>query len=103
MPPQYATRGSPLCSPPNRTSPTAVLSPGSDVACPFPSYTLQFSAQEVLAPSVAVVSFHPSTWYPTSQNPCKGTSCDLGGSNERVKVGYTNSCLFAAPVLVDTK
>ena len=34
--PRFATRGSPRCYPPNGTSPTAVLSPGSDVACCFP-------------------------------------------------------------------
>ena len=39
--PQFATRGSPRCYPPNGTSPTAVLLPGSDVACPIPSHALQ--------------------------------------------------------------
>ena len=41
--PQFATRGLPRCYPPNGTSPTAVLLPGSDVACPFPSHALQSS------------------------------------------------------------
>ena len=44
MLPQFATRGSPFCSSPNGISPTAVLSPGSDVGCPLPFYALQFSA-----------------------------------------------------------
>ena len=33
--PEFATRGLTCCYPPNGTSLTVVLSPGSDVACPF--------------------------------------------------------------------
>ena len=58
MLPQFATRCLPHCYPANGTSPTAVLSPGSDVVCPFPSYALQSSVQEVPALPAAAGAYN---------------------------------------------
>ena len=46
--PLSVTRGLPPCSPPNMTSPTAPLLPGSDVLSLFPSYDHPSGVLEVL-------------------------------------------------------
>ena len=75
--PQFATRGLPHCYPPNRTSPTAVLLPGSDVALSFSLLHSSIQCMRDARSPVAVLPtnpFYQLPWYllkPKFLAPCK--------------------------------